>query len=129
MNNERTFYLREFKNGDFMLWSVCSQCWNTFTVTIRDENEVYAVIKKATHDTNLQKLSQDAKKYKGGDALRVEIVFDSEEVDIQESIVSGGVVDSHSNTIGYSYTYCLEDAHDEDFNDAYISIIAWRKMG
>lgn len=129
MANRETYYLREFKKGDFMLWSVCSQCWNNFTVTIRDDKKEYAVIRKSIQLTDLQKLSQEAAIYEGGSNLRIEVEFDGTNIDIKESPVSGGIMDAHGNTVGYSYTYCLEDDKDMDFNDAYITITAWRKRG
>ena len=129
MANRKTYYLREFQKGDFMLWSVCSQCWNNFTVTLRDDKKTYAVICKNSHSTELQKLSQESAFYEGGSNLRMEVEFHNGNIDIKESIVTGGIVDSNSNTVGYTYTYCLEDDKDMDFNDAYITIIAWRKKG
>lgn len=127
--NQEVFYLQEFKPGDFMLWSVCSQCLNTFSVVIRDDSKIYATVRKSTKATDLQKLSQDSAFYGGGENLRIEVEFDKQSVDIQESTVSGGIVGGHSRTVGYSYTYCLEDEGDEDYNDVYIAIIAWRKHG
>lgn len=126
MANKETYFLREFKKGDYMLWNVCSQCWQTFTVTIRDDSKVYTTIKKTTHNCTIQKLEQNAEFYGGGSNLRVEIVFDDSKVEVKESSVTGGITDRHTNTVGYSYTYCIEDGTDDDYNDAYIAIIAWR---
>lgn len=129
MSNKGTYYLREFKNNDFMLWSVCSQCYNTFTVTIRDDSKVYATIPKRTTSTSLQKLEQNSAFYTGGNNLRVEIYFDNPRADVDNSPVSGGILDKQANTVGYSYTFCIEDADDKDYNDAYITIVGWRKHG
>lgn len=129
MANKKTYYLREFRKGDFMLWSVCSQCWNNFTITIRDDKKEYDVIRKNSQSTELQKLAQKSAFYEGGSNLRLEVEFHNSSADIKESMVTGGIVDAYSNTVGYSYTYCLEDDKDMDYNDAYITIIAWRKKG
>ena len=32
--NTETFYLSGLKKGDLILWDICSQCANTFSVTI-----------------------------------------------------------------------------------------------
>lgn len=125
----KKYFLREFKKGDYMLWSVCSQCYYTYKVVIKDDHTVYANITKDNNSTNLQKLEQEAKVYNGGTNLCVEITFDDSRVDIKESIVSGGITDAVSNTVGYIYTYCIEDGTDKDYNDAYINIIAWRNQG
>lgn len=129
MASKECYYLREFKNGDYMLWSVCSQSYNNFKVQIKDDRKVYMEVKKTSHSMNLQKLTQDACFYEGGNNLRIEIEFDDPNTDIKESIVTGGVTDRRSNTVGYTYTYCIEDSTDDDYNDAYISVIAWRKKG
>lgn len=129
MSNKATYYLREFKNGDYMLWSVCAQTSNTFKVIIKDDSTVYATFNKNTSAHNLQKLGQDAAYYKGGRNMRVEVEFDNKAIEIKESPVTGGITDRQTNTVGYSYTYCIEDATDNDYNDAYITIIAWRNQG
>ncbi len=122
------YYIREFKKGDFMLWNVCSQCANDFTIEIRDDNKTYDRIIKSNHDTALQKLSQKAAIYEGGSNLRIVVEFNNTK-EIRESAVSGGILDRKGNTVGYSYTYCYEDSEDWDFNDAYLTITAWRKKG
>lgn len=129
MASSKKYFLREFQNGDFMLWSVCSQAYNKFTVVIKDDKKTYANIKKTDTSTSLKKLSQDSSEYKGGSNLRVEVTFDNKKVEVKESILSGGITDSVSNTVGYVYTYCIEDGTDDDYNDVYINIVAWRKKG
>lgn len=123
------YYLREFKKGDYMLWNVCSQCYNNFTVRILDDNKQYMEVSKRSYSTNLQKLCQDSCDYDGGNNLRVEIEFEDRNIDIKESIVAGGITDRRSNTVGFTYTYCIEDATDDDYNDAYINIVAWHRKG
>lgn len=127
MANKETYFLREFKKGDYMLWSVCSQCYNLFTVVIRDDTKIYKMISKTSTDCTLQKLEQGGDFYTGGANLRVELIFNDGNVDIRESIVSGGITDRRANTVGYTYSYCIEDAWDNDYNDAYINVVAWRK--
>lgn len=127
MANQETYFLREFKNGDYMLWNICSQCYNTFTVVIRDDSKVYKTIKKTSVACSLLKLEQGSEFYSGGSNLRIEITFDKKDINIKESIVSGGITDRRANTVGYSYSYCIEDSTDDDYNDIYINVVAWRK--
>lgn len=129
MARKEQYYFREFRKGDYMLWSVCSQCYNNFSACIRDDTKVYAQINKSNHSCDLQKLAQSSCYYEGGNNLRIEVEFDYPVTDIKESKVSGAITDRVGNTVGYTYTYCLEDAGDEDYNDCYINVIAWRKKG
>ncbi len=123
------FILEEFKKGYFMLWDVCSQCVNTFTVKIMDDTKTYANIVKSDTNTDLHILSQDSAMYDGGSNLRIEIQFDNKDVDIKKSQTAGAIVDDMSNTVGFTYTYCIEDANDNDYNDAFITIIGWKNKG
>lgn len=127
--SKETYFLREFEKGDFMLWDVCSQCMNTFTVTIRDDKKVYANIRKANPSTELQILSQESADYDGGSNLRIEIAFDNPDAKIKKSQTAGAIMDKQSNTVGFSYTYCIEDGDDWDFNDVFITVIAWKNKG
>lgn len=112
-----------------MLWSVCSQASNKFTVVIKDDKKTYAKIKKKSSSASLKKLSQDSSEYEGGSKLRVEVTFDNKKVEIKESIMSEGITNILAKTMGYIYTYCIEDGTDDDYNDVYIDIVAWRKKG
>lgn len=111
-----------------MLWSVCSQCYNNFSTCIRDDTKVYAQINKSSHSCDLQKLAQSACYYEGGNNLRIEVEFDYPVTDIKESKVSGAITDRVGNTVGYTYTYCLEDdstlepVSDSDSPDSFGSV-------
>lgn len=129
MSNIDTSYLRQFEKNDFMLWSVCSQTIQTFKVIIQDDKKIYATISKNMSEHNLVKLSQESAFYEGGNNLRIEVQFDDKKVNIKKSQTAGTIMDTQSNTVGFSYTFCMEDGTDDDYNDVYITIIAWKKKG
>lgn len=126
---ERVFYLSAFKKNDFLLWSVCAQAYENFRVVIKDDSRTYLDVSKRDHSTELQKVVQDSSFYYGGSNLRLIITYDNHSLDVHDSKVSGSILDAMAREVGYSYTFCIEDGADDDYNDAYISIVGWRKKG
>lgn len=126
---QRVFYLNAFKKNDFLLWSVCTQAYENFSVVIRDDKQTYLEVSKKSHSTELQKLVQDSATYNGGSNLRLIITYDNHNLDVHDSKISGSILDAMAREVGYSYTFCIEDGTDDDYNDAYISIVGWRKKG
>ena len=128
-NNKKTFYIGSLKKGDLMLWDVCSQCSNTFSVTIRDDDTIYADIDKDTSEKELDILSHDSAFYEGGSNLRIEVEYYGSSVNLKKAHASGAIKNEKKKTIGYIYTYNLEDFDDEAYNDAVITLSSWKKHG
>ena len=126
---QRVFYLSSFKKNDFLLWSVCTQAYENFRVVLKDDSYTYFDVSKQQHSTELQKIVQDSAFYRGGSNLCLIITYENHSLDVHDSKVSGSILDSMAREVGYSYTFCIEDGTDDDYNDAYISIIGWRKKG
>ncbi len=127
MLKEEWFSLEEIKKGDIMYWNVTSQCHNTFRIELKDDDRTYFTAEKKDNETTLKEISQGYAFYQGGKSLRLEVTFDNGGADIKQSIVCGSITDDRSRTVGVSYTYCFEDAEDDDYNDAYVAVMAWRK--
>lgn len=122
--------LDTFKRGDYMFWSVCSQAGSKATIVLKDDSKVYFTVNKSTADWHLLKLAQDSADYTGGRNLRIEIeVYDHPDLDIKGSINAYNITTDKGSTVGYGYNICIEDYKDEDFNDYFISIVAWNKKG
>ena len=126
-NNKKTFYIKNLEKGDLMLWDVCSRCSNTFSVTIRDDDTIYKDIYKDTYKKEVDVLSYGSAHYKGGKNLRIEVEFDDSSVDLKKAQASSAIKNEDNKTIGYIYTYNLEDANDEDYNDAVITLKSWKE--
>lgn len=127
--NKQTYYISGLKKGDMMLWDVCSQCSNTFSVTIKDDNKTYTSIEKDDYVTDLKMLSHESALYEGGKNLRIEVEFTDPNVTIKTANASGAIKNEQKKTIGYLYNYSLEDGTDADYNDASISITSWKQQG
>lgn len=49
---QRVFYLNVFKKNDFLLWSVCTQAYENFSVVIRDDKQTYLEVSKKAIQLN-----------------------------------------------------------------------------
>lgn len=124
----KTFNLSEVKTGNFIFWTVCSQCQNLGTVVIRDNTKVYATIKKNSCSTQFTLLAQDHNIYTGGSNFRIEVDIPNSKT-IDSSSQSYAITDKEMNSVGHGYNICIEDAGDKDYNDIYIDFVAWNKKG
>lgn len=121
-------FLQNFKKNDYMCWHVCSQCYNLGSVVFRDDNTTYFKAEKKSHSTDVQHLAQGSAYYTGGTNLRLEISIETSS-NLQTSNASDAILDSKSRNVGFVYDYCIEDSTDDDFNDIYVNVVAWKKKG
>ena len=121
-----TLYLENIQPNDIMYWSATSQCYNEFDITLRDNDKIYFNVNKRGNNPELTNLTNGFAFYEGAGDLRLEIIFYNGGEIVKTANVSGNMLDPESKTVGTSYTYCLEDATDNDYNDAYVAVIAWR---
>lgn len=125
---KKEYKLPELKKGYYLFWSVCTQCMYNCSVQMADNSgHVYFNSKKVSRSTNLQTLEQGNHLLNGED-LKL-IVDIPESSAINQSIPSGAITDSNGLTVGYVYSFCIEDATDEDYNDIYINVVGWKKEG
>jgi hypothetical protein len=125
-----TLYLKNFKPNDFMAWHVVTQAGNTATIVLKDNNKVYCTAKKTNRSGDIQMIEEGSAFYGGAGDLRVEItVNEGAQKDLDVSPSSNAILDKQSNTVGFVYTYCVEDWLDKDYNDFYIHIVGWNKKG
>lgn len=128
MSNTATYYLPNIDEGNIMFWSLCSQTGSTGSIVLKDDNQIYFNKTKDDSSNNLQVITTDSAIYRGGANLRLEVVL-NEGCNINQIINAYNIADSSSRTLGCSYNYCLEDSTDNDFNDYYINVVAWKNIG
>lgn len=128
MSNTATYLITNFQKGDFMAWTVCSQCLSCGTITLKDDNTTYFTAVKQSPSTDLQLISQGSNTYNGGPHLRIEVSLPSG-YNVKQCILSSNIVDDVSNIVGYLYNYCIEDSTDNDYNDYYVNLAAWHHKG
>lgn len=126
----KQYDVSEIKNGYFMCWSVCTQCWNACSVKLTDENgkEYFSYAKPFERSGELKFLGQGYATC-GGNQLKLTVTCDTDIDEIKQSINSYNITDSNAATIGHGYNFCIEDSTDEDYNDVYIDLVAWKKKG
>lgn len=124
----KTCNLAEVRTGDFIFWTVCSQCLNLATIVIRDNKKIYQTINKVSFSTAFNVLAQTNSIYTGGGNLRIEISIPASTA-IDSSQQSYAITDKEMNSVGHGYNICIEDAGDKDYNDIYIDFVAWNKKG
>jgi len=130
MGTKAIYTLDTFKKTEFMYWTVSSQAGSKATIILRDDNKIYFTAKKLVEDWNLLTLEQGCARYDGGRNLRIEIeVYDHPEIFIKQSINSYNITTDTAVTVGSGFNICVEDHLDNDFNDYFISIVAWKKKG
>lgn len=123
----KTYYLNETKKGDIICWDVCSQCGNFAEVKLFDDNTDYFVYTKNFTDHRFRLLGQNYS-YFTGDKLSLTITIPNS-AEIRQSISTSCITDDFGNVVGYVYSFCIEDSTDNDYNDIYVNVCAWRKNG
>jgi hypothetical protein len=122
--------LPQIKKGYYMEWTVASQCWNEFTITLYDDSKTYfTVTKPFERNRDLKLLAQSTAVCENtGSSLKLKVEFPSSSV-VKCSDSPGGVTDQDLKTVGYVYSYCFEDTTDDDYNDLYFNIVGWKSKG
>jgi hypothetical protein len=123
-----TFELGEFPQGYFLAWEVTTQCYNMVNVSLKAGGQVYFSADKNNRNCNLQLISQNSRDHTVN-ATPVLTVTVNESTQLKQSFTSGAVTDQKARKVGYIYSFCIEDAADDDYNDVYINIVGWAKKG
>ncbi|MEG0895269.1 MAG: hypothetical protein RSE93_06095 [Oscillospiraceae bacterium] len=125
---ELTLELEQFEKGDFLCWEVLTQCQNTCTVTLQSGGTNYFTCNKNNSSTNLQVLAQSSSSHSSTNVPKLTISV-PQASRLQQSLISGAVNDSRARKVGYSYSVCIEDSNDDDYNDVYVNIVGWKNKG
>lgn len=131
MDQKKVYPVEDVQKGDYMVWSVCSQAERNALVVLRDDKTVYATIKKTSHSTELQDLTNGTKGcfYGGGGNLRFEVtIYDTSNPQYGNKSMNG-VIDGNAHIVGRTMSVCVEDGTDNDYNDLYITLASWKKKG
>ena len=120
----KTISLGNIPQGWFMSWLVTTQAGYNICVTLKDSAKVYVDNVCRQNLQPLPPLSQGFLQVAGsGLTLTVEA---SQSGGLQVVNQPFSVPDKQGNIVGQGYTILMEDATDADFNDVFVSIVAWR---
>lgn len=123
-----SFELEQFQQGYFIAWEVLTQCANTVNVTLKAGGKTYFSVDKTNHSSDMQLLSLSSDDYRTSDTMILTVTV-NESSRLKQSLTSGAINNDRARKVGYSYSLCIEDAHDDDFNDVYVNIVGWAKKG
>lgn len=131
MDDKKIYPVEEVKEGEYMVWSVCSQTASRGLIVLRDDEQIYDTVSKDNTSTELQDLTKGTKGafYGGGGNLRFEVtIHDALRPQLGCKSING-IIDGEARIVGHTVNICIEDYNDNDYNDYYITFAAWQKKG
>ena len=123
---QKVFNIDSFPTGYYMSWFVTSQAEFLVTVTLSDSNGTYFSQSKQSTDIN-PPLAQGASSINGNNLqLTVSI---PQSTAMSNSVNSYNITRQDGTAVGYGFNISIEDGTDNDFNDVFISLVAWATKG
>lgn len=116
-----------FNKGQFMFWSWTTQAANNVCVTLKDSSTAY-INNVCRQSTNPLPTPPSGAQTIGGSNLNLTVNVPNAKTLIP-SISSGNIMDAGGNVIGEYFNVAIEDGSDGDFNDVWISLVAWNTAG
>ena len=118
--------LELISKGWYMSWSISTQAANNICVTLQDSMTSY-VNNVCRQSQTFGILSEGFQQVNGTDmSLTVDIDSSDNIFVVNHPIV---VPNLNGIAVAQGYAFAFEDEDDQDFNDLYVSIMAWRKSG
>ena len=129
MANIRKIELEHVKDGDIIYVTACSQCASTATISLDGKLTESVQLSKETGSCDLLPLKGNYKAQKQGNDplfLVIDIKNNSQMKVIKNAIIMS---DLEGKEKGLNFTFNIEDAVDNDFNDYYVNIVVWHHRG
>ena len=117
----------EFPVGYFMSWYVTTQGGDKITVKLYDDERIY--FERSRQDINLLPPLDYNGEIVKGKKLKLTVISNgsSQPKEMLASINSYNVTTPSGSEVGKGINICIEDWSDGDYNDACISLMAWKK--
>ncbi|MDX1996770.1 MAG: hypothetical protein SF066_03540 [Thermoanaerobaculia bacterium] len=122
----KTIQLPNIPKNSWMSWSIASQAAFNICVTLQDSSKVY-VNNQCRASTSFGYISQGYAQV-AGTGMNMVISISSSD-NIQTVLIPYSVPNPSGLNVGQGYNLLLEDSNDQDFNDLFVSIIAWQANG
>ena len=123
----KTISLQNIPQGWYMAWSINTQAAFNICVTLNDSKTTY-VNNVCRASTNFMPPLSSGYQQVAGTNMQLVIVISSTDT-IQTVLQPYSVPTPTGQIVGQGYTVLLEDSTDNDYNDLYVSIIAWKAQG
>lgn len=122
----KTINLPNIPQNWYMTWTFATQAAFNICVTLRDSSTTY-VNNQCRASTAFGILSQGFQKVTGTNLQLIINVSSSDT--LQTVLIPYSVPNTNGNNVGQGYNLLLEDSTDNDFNDLFVSIVAWQSSG
>lgn len=122
----KTFNIDSFPQGYFMSWCITTQAAFRVNAKLFDNSTVYFNASKQSTDIQ-PPLAIGAAPIAGSN---VKLTIDEPQSSkLDASINTYNITTDNGSIVGYGYNISIEDESDKDYNDACISLVAWKNKG
>lgn len=121
----KTIKLSNIKPGTFLSWFSTTQAAFQVRMVLRDSKKVYFDNTRQSVEIS-PPLAQGSAWYEG---TGLEIFIDvpqAKEEHLNSFINTFTLLTPVGDEVGYSFTCCGEDQTDDDYNDFYLNVMAWK---
>lgn len=127
-SNERIITLEHIKKGDIIFVEAYSQCGSTATITVEGGLSKPISLAKTTGSCDLTRLEGEHYSAEKTDDSPVQLKI-SINTGSKMKVIKTGTILSDIDGIekGLQFTFCIEDSTDNDFNDYFITVVAFHK--
>jgi hypothetical protein len=123
----RTYGIPNFTKGLFMAWNMYTQAAFNICVTLKDDSTTY-VDHKCKASMDIDPPLAEGHSFIEGDNLKI-VVDIPQSSEIKSSVNAYIITRPDGMAEGYGFNLSVEDQTDEDYNDLYVSLVAWKHKG
>lgn len=127
--NTRSIELEHISAGDVIYITACSQCASTAKIVLEGDLDSKIELTKNSGECKLTRLEGPYATSKKGDGkvfLQIEIPNDDKMKVIKNIFIMS---DINGKEQGINFSFNIEDASDNDFNDYLINVVTWHRKG
>lgn len=110
----------------YMSWSMSTQASNNICVTLKDSTSTY--VNNVCRASKQFGILSEGFQQVAGTGLNLSINVSTNHT-LQTVVSPYSVATPTGLTVGQGYNIVLEDGTDNDFNDLFVSVIAWASAG
>lgn len=132
MSSVLTYELPLITKGDTVLFKVYSHCQSAFNVKLlkKQSNTVFEGSIRKINDGSARLVeAQTIEKVYDSDELLSLVITNEDGADLDGQMHNGVILSPDGEMAGSTYSVCVEDGCDADYNDIFITIASWRKGG
>lgn len=124
MGDTKTFHLDSITKGQYVSWFITTQAASLITVKLYDDKKVY--FEESKHSINIEPPLAQGAAFVEGDNLKL-LISSSSTYELKTWHKMSDISSSRGQCVGEIFTLAGEDYIDEDYNDVYVSLSAWKK--